>query len=106
MTIQLKKNDRLPLARAELTDANGAALDLTGATVTFKMRRWGTETLKIASASATVIDAPGGVVQYSWAAGDTDTPGTYDGEFVVTYGGLPMTVPGGNTVLVVIDAGL
>ena len=33
----------------------------------------------------TITDAEGGVVQYDWQAGDTDTVGTYYVEFEVTY---------------------
>jgi hypothetical protein len=36
-------------------------------------------------ASATVIDEDAGRVKYVWQTGDTDTAGTFQGEFEVTY---------------------
>jgi hypothetical protein len=33
----------------------------------------------------TITDALGGVVQYDWQSGDTDTAGSYYAEFEVTY---------------------
>jgi len=40
--------------------------------------------LKIDTAM-TIVDATGGIVQYDWQTGDTDTVGTYNVEFEVTY---------------------
>lgn len=102
-TISLKKGDRLPKLRATLTDSDGAALNLSGASVVFRMRlRFSATALKV-NAAATIIDAAAGVVEYSWGATDTDTEGAFDGEFAVTLGGLLETVPGSGSVLVVIE---
>lgn len=82
----IKQNDRLPKLRANLA-IDGVALDLTSCTVAFKMRLCGASTLKV-NAAATVVGVPTtGVVEYTWAAGDTDTPGRYDAEFEVTVSG-------------------
>jgi len=35
-------------------------------------------------AQATITDAANGVVEYAWQSGDTDEPGTYRTEWVVT----------------------
>jgi hypothetical protein len=67
-------------------------LDLTAATVQFKMRE--ADHLFRPTTAATVIDKPGSVsdlaaleVTYSWDPGDTDLPpGHYCGEFMVTLG--------------------
>ena len=105
MTVYMKKGDRLPLLQAELTDASGTPLNLTGATVTFKMRSRNGTVLKV-NAAASVISAELGVVQYAWGATDTDTEGSFDAEFVASFGGLPMTVPGAGAFLIVIGSGL
>jgi len=45
-------------------------------------------------AQATIIDAANGVVEYAWQSGDTDEPGTYRTEWVVTTAsGDEMTFP-------------
>jgi hypothetical protein len=48
------------------------------------MKAIGASTLKI-DAGVTVTDPENGAIQYDWASGDTDTPGTYYAEFQVTY---------------------
>jgi hypothetical protein len=54
-----------------------------------------TGALKISLAAAAVIDASGGIVEYSWDGDDTDTIGAYDTEWQVTFAGaLPLTAPG------------
>lgn len=94
----IKQSDTLPVLSATLKDAAGAAIDLTGATVTFRMRRRGrTGPLKI-DAAATVVSALAGTVQYAWASGDTDTPGSYDAEFRLTLPAGQETVPNGNNL--------
>lgn len=88
--IYLKHKDRLPKLRATLSDANGP-VDLTGATVKvwWRLQSGGTEK----SGTCTIVDAANGVVEYAWAAGDTDTAGDYYVEFVATFGIATMTFP-------------
>ena len=38
----------------------------------------------VVDAQATITDPSGGVVEYAWQPGDTDEPGTYRAEWVVT----------------------
>jgi hypothetical protein len=38
-------------------------------------------------ANATISNADGGVVYYQWQTGDTDTIGSYEAEFEVTFTG-------------------
>ena len=96
--VTMKKGDRLPLLSGTMT-LNGAAVNLTGATVTFRMRRVGTGASQV-NAAATVTNAAAGRVQYAWAAGDTDVPGLYRGEWVASFAGLAQTHPG-DTYLVI-----
>ena len=63
---------------------NGAAVDLSGATVRFHMRKLGKGTV-VVDGAATVTGAFTGQVRYAWSGSDTASIGTYNGEFEVTY---------------------
>lgn len=84
-TFYIKQNDTTPSIRATLENGNGDAVDLTGATVRFHMREIG-QTTVTTDASAVLVTANQGVVQYNWVADDTDAIGSFQGEFEVTYG--------------------
>ena len=83
MAFSIKQNDTSPALQATLKDTSLTAVDLTGATVRLHMNSI-EGTSKIDAAMA-VTNALGGVVQYDWQAGDTDTVGTYYVEFQVTF---------------------
>ena len=102
MTVYMKKGDRLPLLRAQLTGADGVAIDLTASTVTFRMKPRNGGALKV-NTTANVVDAVNGIVQYGWAAGDTDTEGIFDGEFVTSTGGLLETMPSSGYVVISVE---
>lgn len=82
----LKQNDRLPIAAAALKNPDGSAVNLAGTAVRFIMRLAGSTSPKIAAA-ATITSASTGGVSYGWTAADTDTAGTFQAEFEVTFGG-------------------
>ncbi len=85
---------------ATLKNADGSAVNLTGAAVTFHMRKRGATTAKV-DAATTIVDAVAGTVRYSWAADDTDTEGMYDAEFeVVDSAGEIQTFPGTGYLVV------
>jgi hypothetical protein len=90
----IKSHDRLPPIQAVISSGGAEPLDLTDATsVTFIMRNKSGGTAKV-NAAATVVDAAGGTVRYDWAEGDTDTPGSYQAEWQITWGdGLQQTAP-------------
>lgn len=67
--------------------ADGAPVNLTGATVTFYMRPVGSATPKVTAGAAVVDNATTGDVHYSWAAADVDTPGAFVGWWRVTQAG-------------------
>ena len=101
MAFYIKQNDTSPSVQAALTDANNTAISLNGATVMFHMEAVD-GTLKV-DAEMTVTDAEGGVVQYDWVSGDTDTVGTYYVEFEVTYSdGAVETFPNNNKEVIII----
>jgi hypothetical protein len=52
------------------------AQNLTGSTILFRLRPFGSPVFKV-NASATIVDAPEGVVKYDWATNDLDTSGDY-----------------------------
>lgn len=84
MTFYIKQNDTVPSIRAELQNGNGDPVDLINANVRFLMRAIGANQTTV-SAAAVVITPASGVVQYNWIAADTDTIGSYQAEFEVTY---------------------
>ena len=83
MAFSIKQNDTSPSLQVTLRDSSLVVVNLTGATVRFHMKSVD-GTLKI-DAPMTVTNDLGGVCQYNWQAGDTDTVGTYYVEFEVTY---------------------
>ena len=75
----LKQGDLAPKLSLDL-NAN-----LTAATVVAKIRRVHQST--VLTKTLTVTDAPNGLVEYQWVAGDTDTAGSYLIEVLVTFSG-------------------
>jgi hypothetical protein len=105
----LRVNDTSPNRRAQLVDANGTLLNLTGCTVTYALWTRPTLTIPVSSLkfshAATLLFAELGFVQYAWQAGDTDTAGKYDEEWTITdSGGNIFTVPGAVNSLITILA--
>lgn len=89
----IKKGDTAPVIVATLKDSAGAPINLTGASVRFRMRLLLGTVLKV-DAAVTIVDALAGTVSYQWALADTDTAGTYLVEWQITYaGGAVQTVP-------------
>lgn len=93
---------RQPKITATLKDAAGVAVNLTGLSVRFRMRRPGVIAPKV-DAPAAIVSAAAGTVEYAWAALDTDTPGLFLYDWLVTFGdGTTAAYPtkGTNTVLI------
>lgn len=79
---------RLTPVQVALVDDEGDAVDLTGLSVTFYMYDE-VGTAVVSGGSCTVSAATSGYVQYSFAANDVDTAGTYWGYFRVFSAGDP-----------------
>lgn len=91
MAFEIKRNDRRPRFRVQLT-ANETPVDLTGATAVVFNMKTGT-TLVVNKGAMTIIDAATGVVEYAWDADDTTTSGDYNAEVEVNWGGEFQTFP-------------
>jgi hypothetical protein len=100
-TFNIKQNDTAPVIQGTAKTRAGAVIDITGATIRFHMND-STGTNKV-DAAGSVVDGPNGVMKYEWSAADTDTVGTFDGEFEVTYADSKIeTFPNDGHITVVI----
>lgn len=77
ITFHIKQGDTLPSLEATLVGPDGEPINLQGTSVTFCMGR-------SVRGPCEVVDAAQGRVRYVWQPGDTDEPGTWSAEFVVT----------------------
>lgn len=93
----IKQGDTLPALNASLEDSSGNPVDLTGATILFRMRKVGAAALTV-EAAAVIVSATGGTVRYNWQTGDTATPGSYEAEFRCTLPSGIETVPNANNI--------
>jgi hypothetical protein len=106
LSVVVKQGDLFPDVETTVRDENGAVVDLTAATVTFSMRRAREPgSVKINGAAGVLVDGPNGKIAYRWAGSNTDTPGTYEGEFRVTPtgGADPFHVPTDGYIEIVIE---
>lgn len=83
-SMQIKQGDISPAFQTTLTDSAGAPILLTGASVTFRMRKHNMPTYTV-EAAATIVNVSTGVVKYDWIAADTATDGVYLAEWYVVY---------------------
>lgn len=99
----IKQGDRRPNLVARLRNADNTPLDLTDAdNVTFIMKKNGT--VVIDKVACVLTNTPtDGVVTYEWQENDTDTLGTYKGEFEITWAtGITQTMPEDDFIKVVV----
>jgi hypothetical protein len=94
----ITQGDRLRLPQGNLTDSEGVALNLAGATIAFRM-------VDVTTSEVVVDDQPAVSLQtdsdpttwgrcaYIWGPNDTLTPGIYRASFLVSYGDLSTTHP-------------
>lgn len=99
MRFYIKRGATLPKLLFQIVDeATGYPVDLTGATVSFKMKRL-SDGAVVTNAGATIEQATQGLVSYSWSTNDTQTVGVYIGEFDVAFpDGYVLTVPRKNSL--------
>ena len=89
-----------------LADAAGTALDLTGAAVAFRMRNANGGAPKVNAAAAVIGAATAGGPGVLHDAGDLDTPGLYQAEWVITWANGAQTVPASSYVSVQVTEAL
>lgn len=100
----IKAGDAFPSFLAALQDGR-AGISLVGATVQFRLTAYGSTVLRFIR-NAVIVDPVARTVRYDWQAGDTNTPGFYQGEFVVTNGGQTMTYPADGYYVIEVAAPL
>lgn len=66
---------------------DGTAYDLTGATITGRMRNLTTGASRAISGTLEVTDADSGIFTWTYAAGDVATAGVYEVQFKATFSG-------------------
>jgi hypothetical protein len=105
MAYEIKKNDRRPYWRVQLTQ-NGTPADITGNFGVYFTLKQGT-TVKVNKEDMEIINAATGIVEYRWATGDTDTANTYNAEVEVDWGaGVTQTFPSKGYFTIVINEDL
>ena len=96
MTYPIKQGSLSPPLEAQLT-ADGQPINLNGVTVEFCMGAHVRGPMEI-------VDAAEGRVRYHWQLGDTDRPGVWNAEFVVTtITGEPQRVPNSGYVTIEVE---
>lgn len=102
-----KQGDRLPAITSQLYDDMNDPVDLTGATVTFRMRTVDDTTL-VVDAAGEVADTPEeGRVRYWWDADDLAEAGLYLADWVVSFpDGRTQTYPGDRHLIIEVEASL
>lgn len=108
---EMKRGDQSPTIRYQLQDDQGDPVDVTGfSDVRFLMRPRTGSTLTVdadTNSGVTVTDAANGIVQYEWDAADTDTAGSFQAEWEVTFsGGDKETFPNTDYIDIYIESDL
>jgi hypothetical protein len=99
----LKQDDTLSALTATLENAAGNAVNLTSADIVFQMRLGeGSSWVVNSSSGVTITSATGGTVRKTWTAAQTDTPGLYYSQWVVTWSSGVQRFPNGSwdTILI------
>lgn len=94
--IEIKQGNMVPAFEAQLfgPPPGNEPINLQGAMVEFCFGRGH-------GGPCEIVDAANGRVRYEWQEGDTDDPGMWNGEFVVTFvSGHTQRVPSGGYVAV------
>lgn len=99
---RIKLGDTLPAIQQKLVSANGAVVDLSGATVKFRMQDPGRAVI-VDNQAAVIVDPATATVRYLWQSDDTAAEGLFYGEWVVTVGSDVQTFPARGYVKVLVS---
>lgn len=83
---------RKPDLLITLKDEDGAARNLAGATGTFTLTRKLDGSRIFDKQAMALVVAADGTIKYEWAAGNTDEPGSFMGEVIITISALEQVV--------------
>lgn len=86
MTIMLVEGDTKPVLNFTVTDSTGAAVNLTGATVTFHFYNKADDTqTNVGDDDVVLVVAADGTCKYTFNATDLADPGDYWGELKIVF---------------------
>jgi hypothetical protein len=102
--LKIKQGSTLPSYRVPVVDSFGAAVDLTGCTVTASMRADGNSVNAFTDALAVIAAPPtAGVFIFYWSTSQTAKAGTYTIQFTVRGPRGTFTIPTGTLAPVTIE---
>lgn len=97
----IKRGDRAPYLQVQVLNPDDTARDLsTASAIQLNMGKEGALVPKINMQPMTSIFLGQGIVEYRWAAADTDTVGEFRAEIVVTEGGKSESFPHDGYIIV------
>lgn len=80
---------RRPSQTITWTDESGTALDLTGATITARIRNVAANSTTDSDGTFTIVTAASGVFRWDYSATDVESSGQYEVQFTATFGSAP-----------------
>ncbi len=101
----IKEGDLWPPLEAYLKQADGEAIPLQESDdVILVLSKHKNRKEVVLQSQVEVVNLLEGHVRYAWNLGDTDTPGDYQGEFIILLDGdTPIKIPNNGYFKVVID---
>lgn len=80
---------RRPSQTITWSDENGTAFDLTGATITTRIRNKSTQTTVDSDGTFTLTSAAAGQFRWDYSTADVETAGLFEVQFTATFGATP-----------------
>lgn len=80
---------RRPSQTITWTDEDGTALDLSGATITARIRNITSNLTATSDGAFTIVTAASGIFRWDYSAADVATAGSFEVQFTATYGSAP-----------------
>lgn len=80
---------RRPSQTITWTDDSGTAIDLSGATITARIRNVTNNSTVDSDGTFTIVTAASGIFRWDYSATDVETAGNFEVQFTATYGSAP-----------------